>query len=80
MPYVLQGTKRLIEYWNILGRPCSIRELSTATGIPKINFMGAGKDKQSFTARYGEVQAQNLAVVLGTTVNNINLSGDQFLI
>jgi hypothetical protein len=80
MPYVLQGTRKLLEYWNILGRPCDIRDLSVATGIPKINFMGAGKDKNSFTATYGEVQAQNLAVVMGTTVNNINLSGDQVLI
>lgn len=80
MAYILQGTKRLIEYWNILGRPCDINDLSVATGIPKINFMNGGKDKQSFSAQYGEVQAQNLASQMGTTVNNINLSGDQILI
>lgn len=80
MAYILQGTRRLLEYWNTLGRPCDIRDLSVSTGIPVINFMDGGRDKVSGTFQYGEVQAQNLANVMGTTVNNINLSGDQILI
>ena len=80
MSYVLKGTKGLLNYWNILGRPCDIRDLSVSTGIPLINFMAGGRDRQSETFQYGEVQAQNLAAVMGTTVNNINLTGDQVLV
>lgn len=80
MSYVLKGTKGLLNYWNILGRPCDIRDLSVSTGIPLINFMDGGRDKKSGTFQYGEVQAQNLAAAMGTTVNNINLTGDQVLV
>ena len=80
MSYILNGTKGLLNYWNILGRPCDIRDLSVSTGIPLINFMGEGRDRQSETFQYGEIQAQNLAAVMGTTVNNINLTGDQVLV
>lgn len=80
MPYILQGTKGLLDYWNRLGRPCDLDAISAATGIPKVNFMGVGRDKESFTATYGEEDAQALASVMGTTVANISASGDQVLI
>lgn len=80
MPYILQGTKGILNYWNILGRPCEVRRLAHAVKSPVINFAGVGRDKQSLTISYGETEAQNLAAALGTTVNNVSLSGDQVLI
>lgn len=80
MPYYLKGTVDLLRYRNTLGRPCSLRQLSDASEIPIINFMGAGRDSVSFVASYGEVQAQNIAACLGTTVGNVNTNGGQFQI
>ena len=79
MPYILQGTRDLIEYRHTLGRPCSIRQMADATKIPIINFMGAGKDRRSFSAQYGEVEAQNLAALLGVAVNDVTDNAGQFL-
>lgn len=80
MPYILPGTKKLIEYWNVLGRPCELKDMANAIKSPVINFMAGGHEKQSLQIMYGETEAQDLASVMGTTVNNINLSGDQILI
>mgnify|MGYP003394234234 CR=1 FL=1 len=76
MPYIIKGTKGILSYWNTLGRPCDIRDISAATKIPMINFLGVGRDGVSFTAQFGEVEAQAVAGVMGTTVSNLLLSGD----
>ena len=80
MPYILNGTKALIQYWEILGRPCELKDMANAIKAPEIAFMGVGRDRESAKFTYGEVEAQNLAAVMGTTVNNISLTGDQILI
>ena len=80
MPYYLKGTVDLLSYRNTLGRPCSLDQLANAGKIPKINFMGAGRDSESFVASYGEKEAQSIAAILGTTVGNVNTNGGQFQI
>ena len=80
MPYFLKGTVDLLSYRNTLGRPCSLRQLADASGIPIIKFMGAGRDSVSFVASYEEKQAQDIAACLGTTVGNVNTNGGQFQI
>ena len=80
MAYILQGTEDLISYWNTLGRPCPLEDMASATRIPKVNLMGAGRDRQSFSARYGESQAQALAAKLGVDVSDVTDNGGQVLI
>jgi len=80
MPYILQGTMTLLSYWNTLGRPCDLQTLANATKINKINFVAGGRDARSETFKYGEVEAQNLASVLGVTVANVTTNGGQVLI
>lgn len=80
MPYVLNGTRTLLNYWNTLGRPCEIKDLAATTGIPRINFMGTGRDRVSETYKYGEVQAQALAGLLGVSVSDVTDNGGQILI
>ena len=80
MPYILQGTEDLISYWNTLGRPCPKVRLAQAIKTPKINMEGTGKDRVSFSARYGEVEAQNLAAALGVDVSDVTTNAGQILI
>lgn len=80
MPYILQGTRDLVAYWNTLGRPCRMEDLASSTGIPKVNFMGGGRDRKSFEASYGEVEAQKLAGRLGVAVADVTENGGQVLI
>ena len=80
MPYVLNGTRTLISYWNTLGRPCDRDALAAAVKHPKILFTGGGRDSISAKLQYGEVEAQNLAMALGETVENVTTNGGQILI
>lgn len=80
MPYILQGTRDLIGYWNTLGRPCDLLDLATTIKQPKIAFTGNGRDRRSFTCQYGEVEAQALAAKLGVTVANVTTNGGQILV
>lgn len=80
MPYILNGTKDLLTYWNTLGRPCEQRALSQAIGATKLPFTGSGRDKVSYTVQYGEVQAQNLAAALGVAVSDVTTNGGQIQI
>lgn len=80
MPYILQGTKDLVDYWKTLGRPCARRRLAEAVKASLINFEADGKGRVSFNHRYGEVEAQNLAAALGVTVANVTTNGGQILI
>lgn len=80
MPYILQGTKDLLRYRHTLGRPCNIHDMAAAIGVPRINFEGGGRDKVSFTAKYGEKQAQALAALLGVLVSDVTTNGGQILI
>ena len=80
MPYVLQGTKDLISYWNTLGRPCERGDLAEAVKAPRQPFIGAGRDKKSLTVAYGEKEAQTLAAKLGVTVSDVTDNAGQILI
>lgn len=80
MPYILLGTKDLMAYRHTLGRPCMRKDMANAIGVPIINFEGIGRDKVSFTAKYGEAQAQALAAVLGVQVSDVTTNGGQILI
>lgn len=80
MPYILKGTKDLMAYRRTLGNPCMRRDIAAATKIPIINFEGIGRDPVSFTAQYGEVEAQNLAAILGVQVSDVTTNGGQIQI
>jgi len=80
MPYILNGTRTLIDYWNTLGRPCRKERLSESIKSPKINFQGVGRDIRSLSLQYGEVEAQNLAGALGVNVSDVTTNGGQILI
>lgn len=80
MPYILNGSKDLISYWNTLGRPCGVGHLAQSVKQPRIAFIGAGRDPVSFSCQYGEIEAQDLASALGTTVANVTTNGGQILI
>lgn len=49
MPYYLKGTKSLISYWNTLGRPVGVGHLAQAVKQPRLAFIGAGRDQESFS-------------------------------
>jgi hypothetical protein len=80
MPYIMKGTKAILRYRNTLGRPCSVDRMANAIKAPKILFTGEGRDPESATIRYGEVEAQALAGSLGVTVANVTTNGGQILI
>lgn len=80
MPYILNGTVDLLAYRNTLGRPCSIDRMANAIKAPRIAFQGAGRTRRSFTARYGEVEAANLAAALGVDIADVTTNGGQILI
>ena len=80
MPYILQGTRDLLTYWNTLGRPCGREAMAAAIKTPKANLMAAGKDRVSFSTQYGEVEAQNIASVLGVEVSDVTDNAGQVLI
>ena len=80
MPYILQGTKDLISYWNTLGRPCERGVLAEAVKASRQPFIGAGRDRAGFSHRYGEKEAQSLAAKLGVTVSDVTDNGGQVLI
>lgn len=80
MSYILNGTVTLMNYYRSLGRPCSHQDMANAVKQPRINFIGNGRNEQSFKCQYGEAEAQNLAAVLGTTVANVTTNGGQIQI
>lgn len=80
MPYILQGTKDLLTYWNTLGRPCGLDVLSAAAKIRKIDLMGVGRDRVSFSAQYGIVEAESIAGALGVAVQDVTDNAGQILI
>lgn len=80
MPYILQGTKDLLNYRHTLGRPCPRHAMAAAIGVPAINFEGTGRDRVSFNAKYGEKEAQALAALLGVNVSDVSTNGGQVLI
>ena len=80
MPYILQGTRGLLRYRNTLGRPCSVHQLAAASRIPLTALTGEGRDRVSFSARYGEREAQAIAALLGVEVSDVTDNADQILI
>lgn len=80
MPYILIGTRLLLDYRRQLGRPCSRDQMANAIKTPCINLQGSGRDQSSKTIQYGEVEAQSLAACLGVTVQNVTDNGGQILI
>lgn len=80
MPYVLNGTRTLINYWHILGKPCRKEQIAEAVKVPKILFQGTGRDTQSLVIQYGQKEAENLAAALGVTVSDVTDNGGQVLI
>lgn len=53
-------------------------QMAAALNIPRINFVGEGKDGSSYISpRYTEAQAQALAGILGVTVANVTTNGGQ---
>lgn len=80
MPYLMIGTKDILNYRRTLGRPCSKPQMAAALKTPLINLEAEGRDPQSLTLKYGEVEAQDLAALLGVTVANVTTNGGQILI
>lgn len=80
MPYILKGTKNLMDYWRSLGRPCERRSVAAALKTPIINFESKGREEASLTIQYGEIEAQNLAAALGVQVSDVTTNGGQILI
>lgn len=80
MPYIMQGTVDLLSYWNTRGRPCEIGVMAAAMKAPRAALMGSGRDRISFSAQYGEVEAQDLAAALGVAVQDVTDNAGQILI
>lgn len=80
MPYVLQGTRDLVAYWNTLGRPAPIARIASAIRISRHHLTAPGRDRVSFNHRYGEPEAQSLAALLGVTVQDVTDNAGQILI